>query len=156
VKPTKHEVGASLEFLQFASGRINPEDCRYLGKRPARRKQSEAAEQTALFRWAELTEKQYPELRLLHHIPNGGRRDAIEGAHLKAQGVRSGVPDICLPVARGSSHGLYIELKAAGGRVQDTQRVWLEELTRQGYKAAVCYGFEEAKECIIGYLSECK
>ena len=33
---------------------------------------SEAQEQRALFQWAGLAEQQYPELKLLHHIPNHG------------------------------------------------------------------------------------
>ena len=116
------------------------------------RRQYEAGEQTALFQWARLMEKQHPELALLYHCPNGGRRDAIEGAHLKAQGVRAGVPDLCLPVARGGYHGMYIELKAARGRLQPTQRAWLDALNAQGYKAVCVYGFDEARIVVEEYL----
>ncbi|MDR0325019.1 MAG: VRR-NUC domain-containing protein [Oscillospiraceae bacterium] len=151
--PTKREVNQALEFYGVASGKLDVADCRSLGIPPARRRQHEAGEQVALFQWARMMEKQHPELTLLHHIPNGGsRKSAIEGAHLKAQGVRAGVPDICLPVARGGYHGLYIELKATGGRVQDTQRVWIDALAAQGYKAIVAFGFEQARAAIEQYL----
>ena len=79
---------------------------------------TEADEQIALFEWAALQSGRFPELTLLHHVPNGGSRNKIEAARLRAQGVKSGVPDLCLPVARGGNHGLYIELKRQrGGRI---------------------------------------
>ena len=116
---------------------------------------TEAQHQEALIRWSQLPQvrKRYPELKLLHHIPNGGRRDPIEARHLKAQGVKSGVPDLCLPVARRDYHGLYIEMKTETGRSSENQRWWLRELTEQQYLAVVCYGWEEAKQCLIDYLS---
>mgnify|MGYP004433785991 CR=1 FL=1 len=39
------------------------------------------------------------------------QRDARTAANLKRQGVKAGVPDLHLPVARGGYNGLYIELK---------------------------------------------
>lgn len=113
----------------------------------------EREEQTALMAYAKLRERRYPELGLLYHIPNGGSRNAIEAAHLKRQGVKAGVPDLCLPVARGGHHGLYIELKRKGGRLSASQRAWIENLRAQGYAAAVCYGFREAVDMLEGYLS---
>ncbi|MDR0490209.1 MAG: VRR-NUC domain-containing protein [Oscillospiraceae bacterium] len=155
IMPTKRELKQSLEFMGVLSGQLNPDDCKALGKPPQRRRQHEAGEQAALFQWARLMEKQRPELALLFHVPNGTtlKGGAIEGAHMKAQGVRAGVPDLCLPVARGCYHGLYIELKATGGRVQDMQRVWIDALAGQGYRAVVCYGFEAAKAEIERYLA---
>lgn len=45
--------------------------------------------------------------QLLIHIPNGGsRRNKFEGYRLKRQGVRPGVSDLLLPVARGGHFGL--------------------------------------------------
>ena len=151
--PTKREVKESLEFLGVLSGQLAPEDCRTLGKPTAKRRQHEAGEQAALFSWAKLSEGKYPALRLMFHIPNGGsRKSEIEGANLKKQGVRAGVPDICLPVPSGQYHGLFIELKAQGGRVQQSQREWIDALKAQGYLASVCYGFSEARDEIENYL----
>lgn len=114
---------------------------------------SEAQEQADLFRWAELQSGAYPELRLLYHIPNGGSRPKTEAAKFKGQGVKSGVPDLCLPVARGKFHGLYIELKRrSGGRVSDTQKKWLSALQDQGYAVIVCRGWDCAREAIMEYL----
>lgn len=116
--------------------------------------QHEAQEQQTLFAWAALSVGKYPELALLYHIPNGGSRNKIEAANLKRQGVKAGVPDICLPVARGGYHGLYIELKAGRNKTTEKQQEWLTALERQGYQAVVCYGWEEAKKAIEEYLFE--
>ena len=113
---------------------------------------SEAVEQEALVRWAAWEAKRTPELRLLFHVPNGGRRDKREAARLKAQGVKPGVPDLFLPVPRGGYHGLWIELKAAGGRPSANQCEWIGDLNEQGYRAVICYGWDAAREEIGGYL----
>ena len=113
----------------------------------------EADEQEALFAWAEYQKGKYPELELMYHIPNGGSRNKAEAARLKAQGVKPGVPDICLPVPRGKYHGLYIELKRSkGGRVSSDQTIWLEKLMRHGYAVALCFGWDDARDIIIKYL----
>lgn len=78
---------------------------------------SEAQHQAAVIKWTQqpAIRSQWPELALLHHIPNGGTRDPVEAKHLKQQGVKNGVPDLCLPVPRGRYHGLYIEMKRRTG-----------------------------------------
>lgn len=114
---------------------------------------SEEVEQTCLFRWAMLMEREMPELKLLHAIPNGGKRSKAEAARMKAAGVKAGVPDMCLPVPRGTYSGLYIELKRQkGGRLSNEQMEWLGRLRKQGYAAYVCYGWQEAAGVIHGYL----
>lgn len=83
----------------------------------------------------------------------GGGLKAL-GYAKKTEGVKAGVPDLCLPVARGQYHGLYIELKRQrGGRTSDHQSEWLDALSAQGYKAALCYGWEQAAGTIIEYLT---
>ena len=113
----------------------------------------EEIEQTCLFRWAALESGAHPELALLHAIPNGGKRSKSEAARMKAAGVKPGVPDMFLPVAREGCHGLYIELKRRdGGRVSTEQTAWMEALARQGYKTALCHGWDAAREEIQRYL----
>lgn len=60
----------------------------------------ESGHQEALFEWAAYHMDCMPELEYMHHIPNGGKRDKRTAVALKRQGVKAGVPDICLPVAR--------------------------------------------------------
>ena len=115
---------------------------------------SEAAEQRALFQWANVVVGQIPEINLLFHIPNGGKRDKVTAALLKAEGVKSGVPDLFLPVHRGGYHGLFIELKVGSNKPSALQEIWLKQLTLQGYCTAVCYGWHEAAEVITNYLKK--
>lgn len=115
---------------------------------------SESVEQINLFRWATLQECKFPELILLHHIPNGGKRNITTAKRLKMEGVKAGVPDIFLPVSRGQYHGLYIELKAGNNKTTENQDVWISRLQKQGYQVNVCYGWEEAAKTIESYLKE--
>ena len=115
---------------------------------------SEAQEQIALIQWAKLQSGKYPELALIYHIPNGGSRHPAEAARLKQQGVKAGVPDLCLPVARGGYNGLYIELKAGRNKPTPLQNEWLSWLNQQGYRAVVCWGWQAAKDEIMAYLEE--
>lgn len=115
---------------------------------------TESQEQVTLFAWAHMSLAKYPELEWLFHVPNGGYRNAREAQRLKKEGVKAGVPDVCLPIPRGGYHSLYIELKRqAGGSVSPDQKKWLEALKNAGHKAVVCKGFEMAKEEIINYLN---
>lgn len=114
--------------------------------------QHEANEQEALFDWAAFMRGKYPELDLLYHVPNGGDRNTIEAANLKRQGVKAGVPDLCLPVARGKYHGLYIEMKYGKNKASVKQEKWIAALRKQGYIAEVCYGWQKAAELITKYL----
>ena len=114
---------------------------------------TEAQEQMTLFSWAAMQSGKYPELNLLYHVPNGGSRHKAEAGRLRAEGVKAGVPDLCLPVARGQYHGLYIELKRQrGGRISEEQVRWIDGLLEQGYAAAICKGWQEAASVIIDYL----
>ena len=113
---------------------------------------TEAQEQMTLFSWAAMQSGKYPELNLLYHVPNGGSRHKAEAGRLRAEGVKAGVPDLCLPVARGQYHGLYIELKAGENTTTKKQKEWLEYLRQQGYYTAVCYGWQPAAQLIEQYL----
>ena len=113
---------------------------------------SESVEQMCLFRWAAYSMGAMPELEWLYHIPNGGKRDITTAKRLKAEGVKAGVPDVCLPIPRGVYHGLYIELKAGKNKTTDNQDKWLTALEGNGYLTAVCYGWEEASKVITEYL----
>lgn len=114
----------------------------------------EADEQKTLFQWASYMSVRHPELRWMYAIPNGGSRNPIEARNMKAQGVKAGVPDICLPVPRGGYGALYIEMKRQkGGRLSEEQRDWISGLLEVGNLAVVCKGFDEARDVIIKYLT---
>jgi hypothetical protein len=119
---------------------------------------SEHSQQVALFIWAAdmLRAGMYPELRWMFAVPNGGDRRASVAASLVAEGVKSGVLDIMLPVARGGMHGLFIEMKRPQppGKVSDKQKEFMDFLTQQGYESAVCWTWLEAVEVICEYLAK--
>ncbi len=116
---------------------------------------TESAEQKALMEWAEIQSGKYPELDLLYHVPNGGSRRKAEAGRLRAEGVKSGVPDLCLPVARGGYHGLYVEMKRIeGGKVSENQATWLRRLAEEGYASYLCEGKAAAIRVIMDYLKK--
>ena len=118
------------------------------------KRMSEAQHQANVLKWSQQPSirDKWPELALLHHIPNGGSRDRVEGRHLKQQGVKAGVPDLCLPVARCGYHGLYIEMKTESGRLTKEQKWWNGRLREQGYLCATCLGWEHAVWLLDRYL----
>lgn len=113
---------------------------------------SEHTEQVTLMNWCKLMERSYPQLALIFSIPNGGKRHIGTARKLKAEGVKSGVPDIFLSVAKNGKHGLYIELKYGKNKPSKNQLEWLSALSDEGYEAKVCYGFDEAKKVICNYM----
>lgn len=117
-------------------------------------KTTESQEQATLFEWVEWNIKKYPALWFLHHIPNGGSRNKIEAANLKRQGVKAGVSDLHLPVARGGYHSLYIEMKSKTGRISTAQAEWINRVREEGNAAFVCYSAQEAIKKLEWYLEE--
>lgn len=89
----------------------------------------------------------------LCHTANGGWRSDAEAGIFIGQGVRPGWPDYTLYIPRGAYHGLVLEMKAEDGKKpEDHQLEILSRLESMGYKAAVCWGFEEARRAISAYL----
>jgi hypothetical protein len=115
---------------------------------------TEEGEQRCLFDWVGLAQRQRPELRMLFAVPNGGARHKAVAAKLKAGGVRAGVPDLNLAVARGGFHGLFIEMKVGKNTPSKDQRWWIAKLREAGYRVEVCYGFEAARDVILDYLRQ--
>ena len=109
---------------------------------------TEAQEQHAVVEYCDL--RRIP----IFHIPNGGYRHQHTAYQLKRQGVRAGVPDLCVPIARGGYHGLYIEMKRAdGGRMTREQQEWVGLLKSEGYCAECCHGAGEAIALLDWYLA---
>jgi hypothetical protein len=129
-----------------------------LRKRRTRDEEKDAAratehqEQSMLMQWCELASKRVPVLGLLFAIPNGGLRDVRVAAKLKREGVKAGVPDLCLPVGRGGYHALYIEMKRSGNKPTPAQSQWHEWLRTEGNAVRVCFSMEHARQAIEEYL----
>ncbi|HWT40097.1 MAG TPA: hypothetical protein VN081_02395 [Dongiaceae bacterium] len=123
---------------------------------------NEDSHQIAIGAWAANHVGKWPELAWLFHVPNGGARNAREGAKFKTMLVRPGVSDLHLNVARRGYHGLVIELKhdALGldetqrdKMVSDVQKNYLTFVNDQGYYGCVAYGWEMAVATIEWYLN---
>lgn len=117
---------------------------------------TEHGEQAALFCWAASERVQYPQLRWMFAIPNGGGRSMQQGAALKAEGVKGGVADVCLPVVIQYSPGLYIEMKRRTGVPSDVSKDQIDFaafVVRQGYCWIPCFGWEQARAAVVTYLN---
>lgn len=120
--------------------------------RPRRHADPEHQLQVACVRWFHL---QYPMLRgCLIAVPNGGRRDAVTGARLKAEGATAGVADLILFQRRGRSGALMIEMKTPKGRQSGAQKQWQAVMEAQGYRYVVCRSIDEFIRTINGYITQ--
>lgn len=118
----------------------------------ARKHQGHAEDdlQMQCVRWFRL---QYPQLaRLLHHSPNGGRRDAREGARFKQMGTQAGFPDLILLVAAQGYHALLLELKTRTGRQQDSQKEYQQLAEAQGYRYVVIRSLDAFMDEVNTYM----
>lgn len=97
---------------------------------------SEHAEQVAVVQWFK---RQHPGVRIFA-IPNGGQRNVVVAAKMKAEGVSRGVPDLYVPAWR-----LWIEMKRAkGGALSAEQRDWIAYLEGLGDTVIVGKGADDA------------
>ena len=118
---------------------------------------SEHDEQVAVINWCFDNMVRYPQLDLLFAIPNGaalggGKIGAIRMNVLKAEGLRPGVPDLFLPVARHKYHGMFIEMKTMTGKPSENQEEFILAVEVEGYFATVCKGAGEAIQTIEWYM----
>ncbi len=96
---------------------------------------------------------QYPNhATALFAVPNGGRRDRVSGAKLKAEGVLPGVSDLILLLPRGRHHGLLIEMKTERGKQSQAQRDWQRDMVHRGYKYLVIRSIDEFIDMVTDYL----
>lgn len=125
---------------------------------------TEHAEQVEFFRQLQARMKQHPLLGLAYAVPNATRTSINVARRMKAEGVKSGVPDVHFPVGRGGYLSLYIEFKARPYRHPDTgreirqrpsleQRAWHIALEKEGHLVIVSEGWEDAIRAIMKYLT---
>ena len=115
---------------------------------------AETCEQETFVQYVEW--KHFP----IFSIPNGfhvvgANPEAVAKAvnKLKKEGLRTGVPDLFIPVPRGAYHGLFVEMKRKkGGTVSPEQKDWIKRLTDQGYLAVVCHGAIDAENVFNRYI----
>jgi hypothetical protein len=124
--------------------------------RVGRRNLSEHEEQRRLFLFIELLKIHFTDLsddlEDIWAVPNGGHRFAATAGRLKAEGVKTGVPDVHCAVPRNGYHGLFIEMKSMNGRVSDAQSARILRLNRRGYLAQTICGWHSAAQVLSGYF----
>ncbi|WP_437216675.1 VRR-NUC domain-containing protein [Pectobacterium sp. LFLA-215] len=117
--------------------------------------QAELEEQAALIEWADKTVIDGIKIGdYLLHIPNEGKRGPKAARDAKRLGVRAGVPDLFLALPRGGYAGLWIEMKAKGGKLSTQQEIWLNRLESVGYHAVCCFGFGQVVSEIKKFIWE--
>lgn len=120
---------------------------------------TEHSQQAALFCWAADNCGQYPPLGFMFAVPNGFYGDSGQKAKMKAEGLRTGVPDVMLPYPVYRSiylnlmyHGLFIEMKVKKNKADVDQIKYISYLRSSNYYVAICYNWEEARDTLIAYL----
>lgn len=114
-----------------------------------RHRLDEDALQRAVVQWLTLAKPRC----LWFHVPNGGARDAITGAKLKAMGVKAGVPDLVfiwkggagfVELKRPEDRCLLSELSRPEGRLSPSQRAFKDECDGLGVPYVVATSVDEA------------
>ena len=110
--------------------------------------------QAAFVEWCFLNRGRFLGLSMGFAVPNGGLRNKNVAKKLKAEGVRAGVLDWCLPVPMGKHCGLFIEFKSKTGVLSTNQKAEIRMLEFYGWMTAVCRSVEEAIESIKTYYDK--
>ena len=92
---------------------------------------------------------------IIHHSPNGGKRNLLEAVKFKAMGTLAGFPDLFIAEPKGGFHGCFIELKdGKKGRLSENQNIMLDELAKRGYFCAIVRDYEQGVNIINSYMQQ--
>lgn len=131
------------------------EEMMKLNKKSGSRKKPDDEEhriQTDMVNWFRL---QYPKMKHnLFAVPNGGRRDAVTGARLKAEGVLAGVADLILLKSNRYFGALLIETKTRTGKQRESQKEWEAKITSDGYKYVIVRSLDDFMKEVKSYLGD--
>ena len=144
-KPLRQQLAenhAALSWMCNMGGKPAPEQALVLPPKKVRAPAkpstipTEHQEQAAFCKWFSV---QHKGVRLFA-IPNAAMRTPQLAAYLKAEGMSSGVPDLCIPAMR-----TWIEFKRVkGGVVSPEQADWHEYLRGIGDRVIVARGCDDA------------
>jgi hypothetical protein len=139
-----------------------------MGDLEMKRSQAHHEFQKALLYHRDLLVGQFPELKALYAVPNGGLRDKGTAKKLKAEGATAGVWDCHLPVMqwpkgrmvmtalsfanRECAIGLWIEIKIGKDKLSPEQIAWKELLEPLGHKFYVARDMMQTLAYIKSYL----
>lgn len=87
-------------------------------------------------------------------VPNGGKRHISVAKKLKAEGVKSGIPDISI-VHEGMFYGLEVKRPKVGkspkGVLSANQKERIQEIRDAGGEVAVVYSVADVIEALIDW-----
>lgn len=89
---------------------------------------------------------------LWFHPPNEIKAKPQYMAKRKQQGVKSGVPDVCILEPNSKYYGLFIELKVMYNKPNENQIKWMNRLNAKGFKAVWSNSLDETRAIIDEYL----
>lgn len=96
---------------------------------------------------------QYPNhAHNLFAVPNGGKRDKVTAAKLKAEGALAGVADLILLIQSKGYGALLIEMKTSSGRQADSQKAWQKAIEKDGYKYVICRSISDFIKEVNSYM----
>jgi hypothetical protein len=149
---TNKEVKQAINGLQYLGGKITLAEYKEaIGESRAAPRHLEAEEQMRVIAWCQ--QQGYPYNRI-YAIENERKTlTPQQAARRTKMGVRPGIPDLALDIAREPFHGLKIEMKSAKGKVSELQQYEINQLRKEGYFAIVCYSAEEAIAALRGYIN---
>lgn len=116
---------------------------------------SEHEEQSTVIRYCDIKKIPVFAIPNANALSSQNKQMAIRNmAKMKREGLRKGIPDLFIPVAKDNYHGLFIEMKRIkGSTTSKEQKDWIEKLNNNGYKAIVCKGSKVAIEEIEKYFN---
>lgn len=88
--------------------------------------------------------REYPKY-LIFSIPNGEFRHKTVALRLKAEGLLSGIPDLCVIT---NDKLFWIEMKAEKGRLSNSQKEVQKKMQELNQEVYTCFSFEEFKDLL--------
>ena len=109
--------------------------------------------QKSIIRWSKYSGGAHSELKLLYAIPNGANVSGPNRIRLVAEGLKKGMPDLCLPVPRGNYGSLFLEVKTKTGTVKKEQKEIHKMLKDNRNCVRIVRDLFEAIDVIENYLA---
>jgi hypothetical protein len=88
-------------------------------------------------------------------VPNGGQRNKIVAAKLKSEGVKAGVPDICIVAGGGMAYFLEVKkpktANSSKGTLSKPQKEFIAKIEEAGGEVKVVYSVADVIEACIDW-----
>lgn len=114
----------------------------------------EDSELIKFFDWVRVNEKFDSRFSAIYHVANERCTSMHKGKIFKQKGVRSGVPDVHVPIPSGMYPGLFIEFKIRPNTLSDSQKGFIKTLLGLGYLVVIAWSADEAIEIVREYLEQ--